>query len=124
MPKNLNTRLILLLLAGAALVMLVMALWFAEPIPPRNLTQGRMLGIESRVRAFYARTGTLPLSLAQLPEGPEGHDNSILDGWHRPIEYEVSEGTVKLRSLGQDGAIGGNGAASDIVHEFRLDDAR
>ena len=69
-----------------------------------------------RMAAVWARCTTNPDFL--LPQRP-GTDHHLEDAWRRSIIYEVdSSGTVTLRSLGKDGALGGTGANADIVFKF------
>ncbi|WP_426748460.1 type II secretion system protein GspG [Myxococcus faecalis] len=41
-----------------------------------------------------------------------------MDPWHNPYEYTVRDGQVRLRSLGADGDLGGDGSDADIELTF------
>jgi len=90
----------------------------AERIPPRALTRTRMAVIRQRIYEYYAKSGKLPATLADLPEGPPQRDSSLQDGWGRPIQYAVEDKAVTLLSLGKDGRPGGTDDDSDIETEF------
>lgn len=69
----------------------------------------------TRIRFFLKETGRLPANLRELPLR-EGFVNSIVDGWGRELIYTIeSDGSVSLKSYGQDGKIGGTGDNADIV---------
>jgi hypothetical protein len=87
-------------------------------IPPLDLTMTRMALTEIRIKTYWKANGRLPESLSQLPIR-EGYDNSTMDGWARPIKYDVSGATtVTLSSLGADGRPGGAGENKDIIVSF------
>ncbi|WP_194869530.1 type II secretion system protein GspG [Myxococcus sp. AB025B] len=43
-----------------------------------------------------------------------------MDPWHNPYEYTVRDGQVRLRSLGADGDLGGDGSDADIELTFSV----
>jgi hypothetical protein len=105
----------------AALLLVIVALaWFGfDVVPPRNLTRTRMESLKRRVIEFAHQTKRLPVNLGELPKRAE-YDNSLLDGWGRPIEYAPNtNGVVKLRSLGKDNRLGGVGENEDVELTFR-----
>ena len=88
-------------------------------IPPRDMTATRMHGVRYRVQTYAALHDRLPESIEGLPERP-GYDSSHLDGWRRPIQYQISpDGIVRLTSLGRDGMPGGSGDDADIIRSYR-----
>ena len=98
--------------------LLAFAGYLIGAIPPRDLTITRIGVTEVRIRSYWKANGELPASLSELPH-LEGRDNSTIDGWGRPIKYEVAgTTTVTLSSLGADGAAGGTGLNEDIVVAF------
>jgi hypothetical protein len=98
--------------------LLTCARWLIGTIPPRDLTVTRIGVTEVRIRSYWKAHGQLPASLSDLPI-LEGRDNSTIDGWGRPIKYDVA-GTaiVTLSSLGADGTAGGSGLDEDIIVSF------
>jgi hypothetical protein len=89
-----------------------------ETIPPRDITVTRIGITEIRIRAYWKTHGHLPAHLADLPIS-KGRDNSTIDGWGRPIKYDVTgTSTVTLSSLGLNGAVGGTGMNQDILVTF------
>jgi hypothetical protein len=103
-----------------ASAMLLPAL-FPGNVPPDKLTRQRMAFDRVRILEYGRVHGQLPPNLAALPPLPQrpGTDHHLEDAWRRSIIYEVdSSGTVTLRSLGKDGALGGTGANADIVFKF------
>ena len=87
-------------------------------IPPRDLTITRIDVTQIRIRSYWKANGQLPASLSDLPI-LEGRDNSTIDGWGRPIKYNVTgTTTVSLSSLGAGGTAGRTGLNEDIVVTF------
>jgi hypothetical protein len=92
--------------------------FFVDVIPPRALTVTRMQVIKRRALRYAQEHGELPPSLTALPS-MDGYDNSILDGWKKPIMYEsATSGIVTFRSYGRDGKRGGEGEDADIMRSF------
>ena len=89
-----------------------------EIIPPRDLTVTRIAITGIRIRAYWKANGKLPASLSDLPM-LKGRDDSTIDGWGRPIKYDVTgTATVTLSSLGADGVADGTGLNDDIIVSF------
>lgn len=67
---------------------------------------------------FYGLNHQMPQDILRLPY-LDGYDNEINDGWGVRIIYKMDKGyTVTLVSLGRDGALGGEGLDTDIIHTF------
>jgi len=83
-------------------------------------TLGRLMTTLRGLRDLAERLGTFadehdgayPPSLAELGLEPD----RLADGWARPYEYaaDATAGTFELRSLGADGAAGGEGIDADL----------
>jgi hypothetical protein len=98
--------------------LLIFARNLIETIPPRDLTVTRICITEIRIRSYWKANGQLPASLSDLTF-LKGRDNSVIDGWGRPIKYDVTgTTTVTLSSLGANGAAGGTGLNKDIIVAF------
>jgi hypothetical protein len=108
---------VLQIVASAALIAFVFLEIIVDRIPPRSLTATRMQGLKRRILRDAQAKGVLPVSLKNLLP-IEGFDNSLLDGWGREIVFDVSSGTVTLRSFGADGKTGGTGEDADIARSF------
>lgn len=84
----------------------------------RYAAAARVQEVGMRVVEFRTREGRLPWRLEEVctkdgerPRGPE----DLLDPWERPLAYSVlAADRFDLRSLGADGAPGGDGSAADI----------
>ena len=110
--------------AAVAAVVVVLAVNFVAPVPPRALTAKRMQVLKRRVLQYAHSHGELPKSLAAVPR-MNGYDSSFLDGWNRGIVFEVSASSVvSFRSLGRDGVRGGSGEDADILRSFPARDAQ
>jgi hypothetical protein len=111
------------IIAGAVALALVVFL-LIERIPPDAMTRTRIGIVEERLRRYWAKHGALPTDLSELPELRKDRDSSTLDGWGRPIGYEVQRTDngvrVLLSSLGRDGRLGGSGQDADIVAAFEV----
>ena len=97
--------------------LLTFARYLIGAITPRDLTVTRIGVTEARIRCYLKANGQLPANLSDLPI-QEGRDNSTIDGWGRPIKYDVAGTTVTLSSLGADGTAGGTGLNEDIIVAF------
>lgn len=85
--------------------------------------------IESSINEFYNDCDQLPDSLDQLVDEPGGDvcenwgpnpyvkPKDLLDPWKNELVYEQTGSGFELKSLGQDGAPGGDGFAKDISSE-------
>jgi len=102
---------------SAAGAIWLFALGCVHRIPASSLTVTRMHGVEQRLLDYVRTHQKMPTSLSQLPR-TRGYDNSIADGWGRPILFEL-DGTriIRLRSYGKDGTLGGLAEDADIVRE-------
>jgi len=78
-----------------------------------------MHGLEVRFTDYVRSHHEIPMTLSQLP-GKRGYDNSVTDGWGRPILLERNGQVIRLISYGKDGIPGGVGDDSDIIQEFLL----
>ena len=115
---------VLIFLAVIVGVAALLAFALVDVIPPRALTATRMQILKTRVLEFARKHGELPSSLSVLPAN-QARDNSILDGWHREILFEVStSGILTFRSLGRDGLVGGSGEDADITRSFMARDSQ
>jgi hypothetical protein len=76
----------------------------ADRIPPCDLTISNMLETKRRIIRYARIHNKLPENLDSLPK-IEGHVNSVVDGWGRPIiyRYDDGQGVVLLTSLGESG---------------------
>jgi len=87
-------------------------------------TTTRMSLVKRRILLFAHQHDRLPTTLTEIPPLGGNFDNSIMDGWGRPIQYEVNDSkTVTLKSFGKDGVPGGVGKNADIVLSFPTHDA-
>ena len=64
--------------------------WLCDKIPQQSLTVTRMHVVKRRILQYAHSHNQLPLDLSILPE-ILGYDNSIQDGWHRNLIYEVDQ---------------------------------
>ncbi|MCC7011713.1 MAG: type II secretion system protein GspG [Planctomycetes bacterium] len=78
-------------------------------------TQRELLDIEEAIDQFDAQHSVLPKSLSELALPSELSQ----DEWGRGYRFDAAEdGTYQLRSLGSDGAVGGEGEAIDVGADF------
>ena len=90
----------------------------ASTIPPKDFTVSTMWLTKRRILQFAYLHDKLPSNLSSLPV-LEGYDNSLLDGWGRPLHYQYDETfKVTLTSFGRDGRAGGTGDDADIIRSF------
>jgi hypothetical protein len=79
---------------------------------PEEVTTARFRILGGEIRSFSNRTGRLPLRLGDILSNPVEDNNLrpqrwwLLDGWERPIRYEVNSNTYVLLSSGPDGQFG------------------
>ena len=111
----------IILIAVCAFCLLAFALSVCR-IPPDAMTRTNMTGINERFLKYYSKIGKVPSRLEELPLR-EGYDNSLMDGWGRPIGYRVEGDRVILESLGRDGLPGGGGQDRDIRMVFKASDS-
>lgn len=91
---------------------------FIGTIPPYDLTKTRIGVIEIRIRSYWKANGHLPASLSDLPLLPR-RDNSVIDGWGRPIKYKITGAdTFTLSSPGPDDSAAGAAANQAIEVAF------
>jgi len=102
----------------------LLAFGLIETIPPRDRTVTRIGITETRIRAYWSTHGRLPGSLEDLVP-LEGRDNATIDGWGRPIQYDVTPpSTVTLTSLGADSFRGVEGPSETVQVTFQADRPR
>ena len=101
------------------LVVALIAAGLWDTIPPDGLTGTSMVVMKRRILRYAREHDAPPARVADLPP-LEGYTDSVVDGYGNAIEMEIDGDRVVLRSLGQDGAIGGEGDALDVVGEFPL----
>jgi hypothetical protein len=92
----------------------------ASIVPPYDLTISNMLETKRRIMRYAHIHNELPEKINSLPK-IEGHVNSVLDGWGRPIIYSHDEknGNVTLISLGENGDPDCKSNKSCIVRHFK-----
>lgn len=91
------------------------ALLSCTVMTPIDVTYTAILETAYRIHLYTKVNGILPPSLEVLPI-LENHINRTVDGWNRPLNYELTpNGLISLKSLGRDGLPGGNGEDKDIV---------
>jgi hypothetical protein len=89
-----------------------------ERIPPHDLTVTRIRILDVRIRIYWETHKQLPKKLSDLPI-LKGRDNSVIDGWGRPIKYDIiGTSAVTLSSFGADGKAGGTGLNQNIAIPF------
>lgn len=103
-----------------AVTVLLVGVFLAEKVPPKALTRTSLILTERRIRTYADEHHRLPGSLSDLPSPERDRDNSLLDGWGRPIRYTCQGHTATLLSLGRDGRAGGLGQDADIETRFAV----
>ena len=101
----------------AVVAVILAGLTLVDWIPPRALTHTHMHVMKRRILRYAASHDALPTSLEQLPYF-DGFDNSVTDGWRRPILWKVEGDQVTLTSYGRDRTPGGFGEDADMVGVF------
>jgi hypothetical protein len=117
-----NTKLLLILIS-VIIVRFVFEIVVTSglKIPPKAMTNTRMIGIEQRIRKYVDDNGKLPVSLSHLQKR-SGYDNSTKDGWGNDIIYNADANErVRLSSMGKDGTSGGTDENADIRREFTIE---
>ncbi|QSQ21274.1 type II secretion system protein GspG [Pyxidicoccus parkwayensis] len=78
--------------------------------------------LSSMVRVYFFKNGRLPPNESWAEELVRLHvlEQQPLDPWGNPYIYEVHGEQVELRSLGRDGAPGGDGADRDVALSFTV----
>ena len=97
-------------------IVLILAV-FVEYVPKSAKTLSHMRCVQDRILAYYSKYGTLPNSLADIPQS-SAFDNTITDGWGQQIGYRTSGNNVILESFGRDCTLGGTGQDEDIFLVF------
>ena len=90
---------------------------FVETATPKERTHAAMHMMKRRVLRYAHTNGRLPTSVDELPV-IKGFDESVTDGWGRPIRISVEGDTVTFSSYGRDGRPGGEGEDADITGVF------
>ena len=105
----------LIILAIGVLLIIVLYSMVCK-ISPKDRTWTRIIRTEVRIRKYVRVHNRFPADLSALPPWADNRDDSFVDGWGRPIKYEINTDTmVTLSSLGKDGVAGGVDLNSDIV---------
>lgn len=90
-------------------------------------TQIVMSQVGSAINLYSSDCGKIPSDLKQLVENPGESEcadwgpkpyvkkNLLMDGWDKPIIYEVEGGAYTLKSLGKDHRPGGSAYNADIT---------
>jgi hypothetical protein len=86
-------------------------------IPKRDLTVTRLHVTVARLKAYWQANGQLPPTLADLPAQPR-RDNAAVDGWGRPIRYEITGPTTGTLSSPASAA---SGAAVVLAFDVAAD---
>jgi hypothetical protein len=109
----------ILVLVGIIVLFAVVESSLVKRIPPEAMTLTAIGESQVRIHVYMLKHRDYPSSLADLPTR-EGYANCITDGWGYPLLYNVDDdGVISLTSLGQDGAVGGNGDNKDITRRYR-----
>jgi Type II secretion system (T2SS), protein G len=106
------------LILGLLAVLVVVFVVLVDTVPARSMTHVNMHMMKRRILRYAAANGSLPPSSDQLPR-VEGYANEVVDGWGRPILWQVESDEVTLTSYGRDGVPGGTGEHADMVGVFR-----
>jgi hypothetical protein len=82
-------------------------------------TRARLDRLAARLEDFARREGAFPDDLRSLGPAQAGQqaDPDLKDGWYQDFEYKRIEGGVRLTSLGDDSAPGGEGRGADLERE-------
>ena len=128
-----RTRMVLIL--GVGLILLIAGIYWRVMATTRDgrgywkqETKAVMRQTCRALLQYHQETASWPTNLSLLTSNGAGRfcyietsAGVIQDGWRRPlvfIPYEPSRGFGVLRSLGQDGALGGRGSDADIEFWF------
>ncbi len=85
----------------------------------RSLTKAQVVALGAKVAAFRDDNGRMPATLRDLlradGQGPYAREAELVDAWGRSFYYRVAGNgpDYLIFSLGSDGRLGGEGAASD-----------
>ena len=87
--------------------------WYFRPLEA-VVTRSLLHELQDQITDYQRKNGHLPATLAELEEVKNRSlriDRAGLpvDGWERPIHYEVQGNSYELYSLGRDGQPGGTG---------------
>ncbi|QDU86603.1 Bacterial type II secretion system protein G [Planctomycetes bacterium Pla163] len=103
----------------AAVALALVSAGCEAEIPPAAQTESALTETLQRLDMFAATHGRLPAVLSELADR-HGHANRTVDGWGNPLQYSVdADGILTLRSLGSDGAPGGQRLAADVERRLR-----
>jgi hypothetical protein len=110
--------------AAVLAVFLLLAIIGSEvEASPHDVTTTHMFIIQTRICAYIEERGTLPASLAQLPDR-DGEGDVNKDGWGGNIAYLVnSNGVVTLKSMGGGFHIGRDLTNYEITKSFPTKDS-
>ncbi len=92
-----------------------------DVIPPNVYTDNVISVIERRIKLYVKTNSKLPEKLSSLPERPK-YDNSLRDGWDRPIiySYDSTTGMVSLTSCGEKGDCRCENDKDCIIRKFKI----
>lgn len=84
-------------------------------------TVDRLESVREKILEYIKHNSKLPATLEDLSPIDEwiGLKNNQ-DYWGNEIYYSVEKGVVTLKSLGEDGKVGGKGENEDIVMKFQM----
>ena len=130
MAKQSHTGTRLLMALGIGLVVFILAILVAWRnfrvyylCKPGQWHTYRMIlpVVEDAVAAYKEQHDSLPDSLQQFSFSGENHllcdEQGIpVDGWQRPLLYEVKGDSYVITSLGRDGEVGGVGLDCDLTN--------
>ena len=121
--KGLLVAFALLLIGLVVSGVLVAVLGALQQKALRDANQRLLDDVGLAMSAYRHHYGHLPVSLGDLTSNPAGiafiawsHGTGV-DIWGNPLvllPYDPSTGTATLRSLGEDGKVGGSGLAADM----------
>jgi hypothetical protein len=110
-------------IAIALSVILIVSIIYllVDTIPPYDLTISNMLETKMRIFQYVRTNGELPQNLDYLPK-IDGHSNSVLDGWGRPIIFSIDDrdGIIYLKSLGESGDPTCKNSKPCIIRSFKV----
>ena len=102
---------------------LVAWLCYANRVPRDGYTASEVSAVATRCHLFMIEHHVPPPDLQSLPRR-DGHSDTALDGWGRPLIYRLlGDGTIEIGSLGRDGVPGGTGPDADMFQRFRTRNA-
>ncbi len=103
-------------------LLLVIIYLTIDLIPPQDKTISALTGLKNRIELYANSNNKLPDNLNDLPMRPE-YDDSITDGWDRPIIYDYNSTTsmVFLTSCGEKGDCQCKNNGDCIIKKFKIE---